>query len=153
MIDRPIIKEFGRQETAVIKMVIPLHEIKNVMGPAIVELMQTIGEQGIVPTGPVFSRHFRMDPQQWDFEVGVPVTSSVSAKGRVVSSELPPGTVATTTYTGPYEGLGDAWEEFIDWLSKEGIAMQDSLWESYAVGPESTTDENSYRTHLFKPLM
>lgn len=50
-----------------------------------------------------------MDPDTFDFEVGVPVAAPVAAAGRVKPGELPAATVARTVYHGDYSGLGEAW--------------------------------------------
>jgi hypothetical protein len=74
MLDRPQIVTTETQPAAVIRLTIPRADIQRVMGPAIGEVMGAIAAQGVAPAGPVFSHHFRMDPDVLDFEVGVPVT-------------------------------------------------------------------------------
>ena len=68
-------------------------------------LMAAVAAQGIVPAGPWFTHHLRMDPATFDFEICVPVTAPVAASGRVKAGHLPATTVARTAYHGPYEGL------------------------------------------------
>jgi effector-binding domain-containing protein len=152
MLDKPRIVQTGAQLTAIIRLTIPRAEIRHVMGPAITEVMATVGAQGIVSAGPVFSHHLRMDPETFDFEIGVPVTVAVSAAGRVKASQLPAATVARTVYHGPYEGLGPAWAEFEAWLAAEGHAPAPDLWECYVAGPESSPDPAAWRTELNRPL-
>jgi effector-binding domain-containing protein len=123
------------------------------MGPAIAEVMAAVGAQGVVPAGPVFSHHFKMDPDRFDFEVGVPIAASVSAAGRVVASELPSATVARTIYHGDYEGLGAAWGKFMDWIAAEGHEPAEDLWECYVAGPESSPDPAAWHTELNRPLI
>jgi hypothetical protein len=50
-------------------------------GAAHQELFSTLAAQGVAPTGPWFSHHFRMDPATFDFEVGVPVSAPVKPTG------------------------------------------------------------------------
>ena len=102
--------------------------------------MEAIAAQGIAPAGPVFSHHFRMDPETFDFEVGVPVPRPVAERGRVQASELPAAIVARTVYRGPYEGLGAAWGEFMAWMASERHEPASNLWECYVAGPESDPD-------------
>jgi effector-binding domain-containing protein len=153
MIDTPQIIESTAQITAIIRLTIPREEIRNVMGPAIGEVMAAVAAQGIVPSGPVFSYHLRMDPAVFDFEVGVPVPQAVSAAGRVQPGELPVRRVARAVYTGPYEGLGDAWSEFGAWLAAHGHTAAPDLWECYITGPESSPDPANWRTELNRPLI
>ncbi|MFC3108071.1 GyrI-like domain-containing protein [Undibacterium arcticum] len=153
MLDKPQIVKTEVQLAAVIRVTIPRTEIRNVMGPAIAEVMAAVAAQGIAPAGPVFSHHLRMDPDTFDFEVGVPVIAPVSAIGRVHASQLPAVTVARTVYHGSYEGLGPAWGEFIEWLTAEGHQAAPDLWECYVAGPESNPDPATWRTELNRPLI
>lgn len=153
MIDLPHITQSAAQPAAVIRLTIPRAEIQNAMGPGIGEVMAAAAAQGIGPAGPVFSHHFRMDPDTFDFEVGVPVTAPVTPTGRVTAGELPAAKVARTVYHGGYEGLGDAWREFGAWLEAEGLEPASNLWEFYVVGPESGPDSASWRTELNWPLV
>jgi effector-binding domain-containing protein len=152
MIDTPQITETAAQITAVIRLTIPRAEIQKVMGPAIGEIMAAVAAQDMSPAGPIFSYHFRMDPEVFDFEVGVPVAKPVSSSGRVKPGQLPARKVARTVYRGPYEGLGPAWGEFNAWLAANGHKPAAELWESYVAGPESSPDPASWRTELTRPL-
>lgn len=153
MLEQPRIVKTEARLTAVIRCTIPRAEIRNVMGPAIAEVMAAVAAQGAAPAGPVFSHHFRMDPETFDFEAGVPVHAPVSAAGRVIASQLPAATVARTVYHGPYEGLGAAWGEFIAWIAAERHTAAPDLWECYVAGPESNPDPATFRTELNRPLI
>ena len=153
MLEAPKILETASQPTAAIRLTIPKDQIQLVMGPAYAELMAAVAAQGILPTGPWFSHHFRITPEQWDFEVGVPVARAIAPAGRVKPSRLPAATVARTVYCGPYEGLGAAWGEFEAWIAAAGHVASPELWECYAAGPESGPDPAAYRTELFRPLL
>jgi effector-binding domain-containing protein len=152
MLDRPHIVQTEAQPAAVIRLTIPRAEIQTVMGPAIAEVLAAVAAQGLAPTGPVFSHHLRMDPETFDFEVGVPVKAPITSTGRVHASQLPAATVARTVYRGPYEGLGSAWCEFGEWIATEGHKPAANLWECYAAGPESNADPATWRTQLNRPL-
>ena len=101
----------------------------------------------------MFAHHFGMTPGIFNFEVGVPVSGLVTAVGRVKGSELPAAKIARTVYTGPYEGLGEAWEEFIGQLEAAGHQLEPHLWECYLTGPESTPDSANFRTELNHPIL
>ena len=153
MLDKPQIAQTAAQPTAIIRLTIPRDEIRNVMGPGYQELMAAVAAQGIAPTGPWFTHHLRMDPEIFDFEIGVPISAPISAAGRVVAGQLPAATVARTVYHGPYEGLGDAWAEFGAWITAEGHTQAPNLWERYVAGPESSPDPADWRTELNRPLV
>ncbi len=152
MIDPPHVSQTIQRCTAVIRMVVPKAEIQRVMGAAIGEVIATVTAQGLTPSGPLFTHHFRIDPEVFDFEVGVPVKTPVTAVGRVVSGHLRAAQVATTVYHGPYEGLESAWQEFTDWLSSQELTPADDVWEYYRIGPEAGPDPATWETDLIQPL-
>jgi effector-binding domain-containing protein len=152
MLDKPRIVQTDAQLTAIIRLTIPRTEIRNVMGPAIAEVMAAVAAQGIAAAGPVFSHHLRMEPDTFHFEIGVPVKRAVGTAGRVKASQLPAATVARTVYHGDYEGLGLAWGEFGAWIAAEGHTPAPDLWECYVAGPESSPDPATWRTELNRPL-
>ncbi len=153
MIDTPHITQSEPQTTAIIRFTIPRAEIRNVMGPGMAELKAAVAAQGITPAGPMFSHHHRMDPDTFDFEIGVPVTQPVAPAGRVEPGQLPAAKVARTVYRGPYEGLGTAWGEFSALLAANGHTPGPNLWELYVAGPESNPDPATWRTELNRPLL
>jgi effector-binding domain-containing protein len=153
MLDTPYVTQTTTQNIAVIHLVIAKDEIQHVMGPGIGELMAAIASQGIQPAGPIFTHHFKLTPDGWDFEIGVPVSKAVAPAGRVKPSEWPAMRVARTVYQGPYEGLGGAWGEFMDWIAANGHKPAEDLYECYLAGPESSPDPANWRTEFNKPLM
>jgi len=153
MLDKPQIVQIDAQPTAVIHLTVPKEEIRTVMGPGIREVMAAVAAQRIAPAGPWLTHHLRMDPDTFDFEICVPVTAPVAAVGRVEPGQLPAATVARTVYHGPYEGLVDAWDEFISWIAENGHTPAPDLWECYVTGPEANPDPATWRTELNRPLM
>lgn len=152
MLETPRIIQTTTQLTAVIHLTIPKDEIQNVMGPGIGKLMATIAAQGIKPAGAWFDHHLKMADDSWDFEISVPVSAPVVAAGRVKPSQRPAMKVAQTVYHGPYEGLGEAWGEFLDWITANGHSPAQDLYQCYVAGPESSPDPANWRTELTKPL-
>ncbi len=152
MIETPRILQTTPKLTAVIHLMIPKHEIQNVMGSGLGELMATIAAQGIKPAGAWFDHHFKIADDSWDFEICVPVSAPVAAAGRVKPSQRPAMKAAQTVYHGPYEGLGAAWGEFLDWITANGHSPARDLYQCYVAGPESSADPAKWRTELTKPL-
>jgi effector-binding domain-containing protein len=153
MLDTPQVTRATAQAAAVIRLTIPRSQIREAMGPAMGEVLSVVQAQGIGPAGPLFSHHFAMNPETFDFEVGVPVRSPVTPQGRVKPGTLPAAKVARTVYRGPYEGLGAAWGEFGAWIAKQGLTPAPSLWERYVTGPDSGPDSARWQTELNRPLV
>lgn len=152
MITTPQILQTKAQAAAVIHLTVPRSAMIKVFGPAVGELMIALAKQGVEPVGAVFAHHLKMSPDDFDFELGVKVALPVKAAGRVKPGELPAAMVAHTIYSGPYEGLPSAWVEFSKWIGANGHEPAETLWELYAVGPQSMPDPALWRTELFQPL-
>lgn len=152
MITTPEIIQTAAQLAATIPITVPREEIQNVMGPAVHELYETISAQGVAPAGPWFTHHLRRPTETFEFEACVPVSAPVAPAGRVQPGERPAMKVVRTIYQGGYEGLGEAWGEFLGWIEAQGLKTTDDLWECYLVGPESGPDSAAYRTQLDRPL-
>lgn len=152
MLDTPYITHADPVQAAVIRFDIPRAEIMHVMGPGMAELMSTAAAQDIGPAGRCYSYHFRMQPDRFDFEIGVPVSSPVAPAGRVQPGALPAARVARAVLHGPYDGLPDAWGQLMAWIEAQGLRKAPGLWEVYVSGPDLDPDPSSWRTELNQPL-
>jgi effector-binding domain-containing protein len=152
MIDAPHITHRTAQLAAVIHLTIPRAEMVHVFESAVSELLEGLAAQGIAPTGAVFAHHLQMSPDTFDFEVGLPVSTPVTAVGRVKPGALRAAKVARTVYHGPYEGLYGAWGEFMAWIEANGHTPGPDLWECYVTGPHSSTDPATWCTELNRPV-
>lgn len=153
MIDTPQVVQSTALPAAVLHVTIPRSEIRSVMGPGYREVMDAVKAQGLAPAGPWFTHHLRIDPDIFDFEIGVPVSHPFTATGRVQPGQLPAARVARTVYHGPYEQLGDAWGQFAAWIEQSGHATAPDFWEVYATGPESGAAPSTWRTELNRRLV
>jgi effector-binding domain-containing protein len=153
MIGTPKVVAIPAQLVAAIHIETPRAKMPRVMGPAISEVMAAVKAQGIGPTAPWFTHHLAMTPDAFEFDICVPVSSSVTAVGRVKSWRRPALRVVRAIYTGPYEGLGDAWHEFGKWTEAKGHQMAGDLYECYLIGPESSPDPANWRTELSRPVI
>lgn len=140
------------QPTATIAIVTPASAIREAMGAGLNELHAALKAQGIAQTGPWFTHHKRPPTDSFDFEIHLPIASSITETGRVRPGERPEMRVARTVYSGGYEGLGSAWGQFLEALATQGIQTTADLWEVYAAGPETGPDAATYRTELIKPI-
>jgi len=152
MIETPQVITMPQATTAYIHLRIPREEMSGVFGPTLEELFGALAAQDIPPAGPVFAHHLRMDPGVFDFELGVPVDEAPREEGRIEVGDRPEATVARTVYHGSYEGLPAAWGEFDAWMEAEGCVQAEDIWETYLVGPDSSSDPEDWRTELVRPL-
>ena len=141
------------QLTALIPITVPREDIRKVMGPGLTELKAAIAAQNVAVTGPWFTHHVRDPGKVFDFEICLPVATSVAPVNRVKPGQWPAMNIVQTTYHGGYEGLGGAWGEFIGMIKAAGHRAADGLYEAYAVGPEVSADPSIWRTVLSKELV
>lgn len=153
MLENPHVIQSDAVPMAFIHLKIPRAAIQREMGPGITEVLAAVSEQGAGPAGPWFCHHREMTPESFDFEICVPTTQDIAPVGRVKPGVLPAAKVARTTYIGPYEGLGDAWHEFMGWIAAQGLSTAPDLVEVYLVGPETGPDGANYRTELSRQLL
>ena len=153
MIEKPQIIQTTAQPAAIIHLTIPRSEIQHVMGPARAELMAAVAAQGITLAGAWFTHHLKMQPDTFDFEIGVLVATPFAEAGRVKAGELPARKIARTVYHGGFEGLSGGWSELLAWIAAEGHTPAPDLWECYLKGPESGPDSASWSTELNRPLI
>lgn len=133
---------------AVIHLTVPCERMREEMQSAIDELIATVTAQRIGPAGPMFSHHSRCDPALFDFDLGIPISSPVIPTGRVTLGELPAARVVRSVYTGPYDGLGEAWGAFMTQVQAAGHTLAGSFWERYLTHPDSEAEPNAYQTEL-----
>ncbi len=147
-IDPPVITRTTEQRSAIIHLNIPGKDMPKFMDPAIQEILAVLKDQGLHPTGPMYSYHLRMPSATFDFELGFPVPKDIRAQGRVVPGVLPAERVARTVYQGPYEGLSQAWPLLNEWVVKEGHQGAGRFWERYLNNPDEAGNPANYRTEL-----
>ena len=153
MIEAPQKLQSRAQQTAVIHLTLPPHEMPGVMRAAIDELIGAITTQGAGPVGPLYTCHRRNPTDTFDLEVGFPVSKPIAPAGRVQPGRIPAARVARTTYHGSYEGLGDGWGALMGWIRDNGHRGAETLWERYVAGPETGADASHWQTELNRPLL
>jgi effector-binding domain-containing protein len=76
------------------------------------------------------------------------VNKAIRAAGRVTNGALPAVEVARSVYTGPYEGLAQAWGELQQWVRDRKLGETGRFWERYLTNPSEVKDPKHYRTEL-----
>ncbi len=152
MISTPEITALPAVQTAFIPLRIPREKMPEVMGPAVGELLAALQAQGLQPAGPLFCHHHRLEAGVFDFALSFPVSGQLQAQGRVQAGLLPATTAARTVYSGAYEGLPQAWAEFMRWLEAGGHKLGEDFLEVYLQGPAQSSNPADWRTELRRPL-
>ncbi len=127
-------------------------KIGEVMGPLFGEVYAFIQQSGRQPAGMPFALYHSMDDNTVELECGMPVASPVEGAGRVKAGELPAGTVATVTHTGPYDALPQTWSSLAEWIGSQGLQPAGAPWEVYVTDPGAEPDQSKWRTDIFFPV-
>jgi effector-binding domain-containing protein len=108
--------------------------------------------------GAPFARYHGMAAGEFDVEIGLPATGigglpalANAASGEVGSSQLPGGRMAVYVHTGPYAGIGRAWDMLNAWLAAQHLAAAAPGWDSYVDNPDDTPAER-LRTEIVQPI-
>lgn len=130
----------------------PMARMADLFDATFGALFPALAGQGIAPVGPPFSLHTRMPTDTCDMEVGVPVNSPLPSPVTVgdatfINAELPAGPAATVSHLGSYDGLSDAWGQFMAALVDAGRQPAFPFWEVYVSEPSA--DQASQRTDLW----
>lgn len=140
---------------------VPHSQITTFYDHAFAAVFASLQKAGLRPTGPAYALYTAMgegeDPH-FDLEVGVPVDRAVDGSievpehETVFGSELPACTAAKYRYIGPYEGLGQAWEEFKAGMTQRGLSAGQPCWEVYVTEPSPEADPAAMITDLYWAL-
>ena len=86
-------------------------------------------------------------------EPGMRVMGPVhTGHGEIIADTLPGGPAVTTTHTGPYDKLRDAYAAMEKWMETKGLVAAGAPWESYVTDPTDYPDPKDWKTEIFWPV-
>ena len=147
-----VLKKVPAMTVASVRDVIPTYsDISQLFG----EVFAHLGQHGVRPAGPPLGiyhdEEFR--ERDADVEVAVPVAGSLPKGERVTVHELPAiEEMAGTVYQGPYEAIGEAYNQLMAWIEANGYRITGPCREVYIQGPESGRDPATYVTEVQFPV-
>lgn len=140
------------EDTAVVHDRVPMAEIKQFFDRAIPAVMAALASLGTHPIGPPFAKYFGMPGDTVELEVGFPVAQAVQAIDGVTPGTLPEGPVVHAIHVGPYETLGETYDDVLAWMKDEGVEPADAMWEVYLSDPSAQPDPATWRTKVCWPV-
>ncbi len=149
----PVLRNISEIPVASIRAKVSLREISKELATMLPEAMRAVGEQGIPPIGPPFTRYFNMATAgDIDIEAGFPVARPITASGRVKPGTLPAGQVASVWHIGPYHTVGQTHQRLMAWVAQRGLAPSGGPWEIYWTDPGLEPDSSRWRTEVVLPV-
>lgn len=148
-INQPAPRSAMLQHTAVRRETLAQTELTTWFAATYGQVAAYLGRHGISPTGHPFARYHVRGDGRFDVEAGFPVTAPIAGDASVVPSTLPGGQLAAVWYTGPYDGLGEAYEALSGWIEAQDGTLDGDPWEVYYEPPSG--DPVNWRTEVVQP--
>jgi len=148
-------KELTPQPVLVVRRRIKPGDLAKTLGETLGLIVLHAQQNGIALAGQPFTRYIEWGPGLWTIEAGLPVAAlkpGAAAGSQVRGDTLPGGPAATTSHTGPYEGLSAAHAAMQQWIEAEGLKAAGAPWEVYVTDPADYPDPKDWKTDLFWPL-
>jgi effector-binding domain-containing protein len=132
-------------------------DLSTKLPPLIGELAGWLAARGVKPMGAPFYRYLVIDQnEEFDIEVGLPVSSSLQGDGRVDVGVIPAGCYAVTTHMGSYDNLQDATADLKKWAVDNDVqwdtSEDESRWgarlETYLTDPSDEPDPQKWQTEI-----
>lgn len=138
--------KIGRRDATLIiskRLPVRIPEMPNVIGPAFGEVYGYLGKRGVEPEGPPFIIYHEMPEadRPVDLEICAPITRAIEPPPGWQAQELPAGLFATLMHVGPYDTLGDTYDELKAYLGSHDLAMAGPPREVYLSGPETPPEQ------------
>ncbi len=128
-------KEIGVQKTASIRTRTSVSNLPETIRQAYQSIGILMSENGVECVGAPFAIYYNMDIQDLDVELGFPVSSRISEKGRIKNSFIPQGKVISFTHVGPYNELESAYNEAFEWIKQNNVETNGVVCELYHNDP------------------
>jgi effector-binding domain-containing protein len=164
-----IIRQLEPQPVVSIRATIPVEELGKVMGDRIQALSEYLQQHRARAAGPFFVRYHTFGDTYTDMETGIPVVEPLAGDagasaeaqdgGGIVTGVLTGGLAATTSYTGPHNGLGEAYARIEGWLRQQGREPDGPTrevyhWIDFSRDPDPSDGHNpsAQRIELIQPF-
>jgi effector-binding domain-containing protein len=132
-----------------------LHEVSACLS----DVYSWLAKKNIETAGPPFYRYLSFEENGLiTLDIGIPSSSPVEEKGKIVGGSLPAGHYAFSLYTGDFSGLQLATSGLLDWAAlnrvefkkKEigNISFWDARLENYLTDPEKESDPEKWQTEI-----
>ncbi len=123
-------------------------DFSEVLASCFGRVFQHMAGAGGEPHGMPFMRYLDMGDDWFRIQAGMP--SDVAGAGDIQAIELPGGKLATILFLGPYDQVGEAWDELRAWAQTRNLDLMGG-WDVYENDPDSVSDPSELRTRIYLP--
>ena len=114
-----------------------IEELPRVVGAAFQAVGGHLSSLGEVPAGPPFVGYLSEGPD-YEVMIGYPTARELPGAGPVVTCTIPRGRRAVTMHVGPYDRLGETYDELMKWVADQGERPGGPVFEFYLNSPVSS---------------
>lgn len=122
------LQQFPGSPLAIVRRRATLQQLPRVIPEACGEVWNAIRVHNVQGAGRNVAVYL---DDEMNLDIGVELSTPLSVASDLIPSQLPAGTVATTTHLGPYRRLGEAHHAVIDWCNAHGHQLVRPCWETY----------------------
>jgi len=119
------------------------------IGASYMRIMQYMQELGTQPAGAPFVTYYNMDVQDWDVEIGFPLSAPLQGRDDIQAAVLQAGSAAACVYTGPYNEMAPTYEALYSWIQEKGYHPTGVVREVYLNDPADTQPQDLKTQILF----
>lgn len=148
----PEIVEIEPQEAIAVRGDVPFGELPAFFERAFHEAAGAAGECGVEIVGPPFGFYPEMPTETVAVEAGFPVSATATPDGPTHRLVLPGGRVVRATHIGPFDTMGETYEQLSSWMAERGLQPAVGMWESYLSDPEIEPDPARWQTMVTWPI-
>jgi len=128
-------------KTLTVRLFTPATRLSETLGGIYGEIAGVVAQKGLTFTGAPYVMYYNMDMENLDIEAGFPVVGPLEEEGRVKSSSIPAGEMATALHKGSYESLEKTYNELAAFVKKEGREAEEFMYEEYLNSPDEVKPE------------
>lgn len=145
-------KEITQRPVIGIRRRIPKSEIGKFIPEVFGKVGAFLNSRGMEMIGPPVAIYYEVTENEMDVAAAGPVAEITATADDIIELELSGGKIASAIYTGPYEGIPAAWDEFMSEIVRQGKEPVEPCWEEYLTDPSSEPDSSKWQTLMVQPL-
>ncbi|HET7396692.1 MAG TPA: GyrI-like domain-containing protein [Gammaproteobacteria bacterium] len=131
-------------------------DVANALDAAYAKVKTFIAAHHLKVTGARMAVTRVWDPahNNYEFDAAIPAawdTLTVPVNSPVKLGQTLGGEVVLATYTGPYSGTGEVYNQITVWLAANGLTATGLTWEQYLNDPANTPDDKLV-TRIYTPV-
>jgi effector-binding domain-containing protein len=137
--NNPVVTESPGRHVLYQQFVTPHEQIGETIKRSFGALYGRIAEAGVVPAGAPFIIYKSPQPP-WEMEVCAPVATEVTPTPDILYREMPASRVVALMRVGPYEQLGEAYDEVQAYIREHNLVIAGPPREFYLSPPETPAE-------------